>query len=86
MDQDQIFQCELYLGEQHESFSDVTMLTIPGAEGNLGILKGHMPFVAELQAGTITITTGSGKKLFQITDGVATIDDRGARIIAASAN
>eukprot|EP00474_Spongospora_subterranea_P008448 CRZ08906.1 hypothetical protein [Spongospora subterranea] len=41
---------------------EVHQVTIPGTEGEFGVLAGHVPIVAELQPGVVTVDYGKGDK------------------------
>jgi F-type H+-transporting ATPase subunit delta len=41
----------------------VNLLTVPGAGGYMGIAKNHMPIIAELKPGVITVDEGAGKSV-----------------------
>ena len=49
---------ELVSPEQLIKSQPVEMVVIPGAEGDLGILPGHSPLIAELRPGVIDIRDG----------------------------
>jgi len=36
------------------------MVTIPGAEGEMGVLAGHMPLISTLKPGTVDVKIASG--------------------------
>lgn len=37
---------------------DVTMVIVPGAEGDLGVMAGHLPVLTTLRAGTVEVRQG----------------------------
>ena len=54
--------------------TDVQMVTIPGTEGDFGVLIGHAPFISTLREGVITVDFQNGeKKEFPITSGIAEV-------------
>jgi len=38
---------------------DAEMVTIPGTEGDMGVMAGHMPLVSTLRPGVISVSGGS---------------------------
>ena len=49
--------------------TDTTEVTIPSYEGQMGILKNHIPLITFLRPGLITIKTNNGNKSFFVDDG-----------------
>lgn len=49
------FQFELVSPEKKIMSEPVTMAVIPGAEGDFGVLSGHMPLVATVRCGVVEI-------------------------------
>ncbi len=45
-----------------------TMVTAPGQDGEFGVLANHIPLIAGLQRGVLTITTPD-KRLYYVVDG-----------------
>lgn len=56
-------------------------LTVPGSEGEMTILTGHIPLASALKAGRITVRTASGEESFDITDGVLEVTQTGATVL-----
>ena len=54
------FKLEIVTPERIVLSEDVVSLTVPGAEGSLGILANHAPLVAELMIGEIVIRDEDG--------------------------
>lgn len=66
----------LYAGE-------VSMVTIPGAEGEFGVLPRHAPFTAILKSGEVKIYLNDAiSKVFMITGGFAEVVDNKCQIAA----
>ena len=42
--------------------ADAEMVTIPGTEGEFGVLAGHAPFISTIKPGIITIDLAGGEK------------------------
>lgn len=51
----------------------VTIVTLPGAEGYFGVLRDHAPLVALLGKGELTAETPRGVKTFAIRGGFAEV-------------
>lgn len=49
------FTAVLCTPDHHTVFDQVDMLTLPGSEGEIGILKDHAPLMLALKPGVITI-------------------------------
>jgi F-type H+-transporting ATPase subunit epsilon len=52
---------------------DVDEVTIPGSEGYLGILPGHLPLLTLLGTGVLSYRKGSQKVIFACSDGFAEV-------------
>lgn len=67
--------------------SDVDMVLIPSAEGDMGVLAGHAPVIAKLRAGTIAIFDKNNKvtrRLF-VSGGVAEVNATACTVLAEDA-
>jgi F-type H+-transporting ATPase subunit epsilon len=51
--------------------TEADMVTIPGSEGEMGVMSGHMPLLTTLKAGVITIAGGEGDAKFRVGGGFA---------------
>ena len=65
---------------------DVASVTIPGSEGDMGILAGHAPVLATLRPGVVTVTRDSGaaERIF-VRGGFADVTPEGLTILAEEA-
>jgi F-type H+-transporting ATPase subunit epsilon len=52
---------------------DVDMVQLPGAEGDMGVLPGHMPLITELAAGELRIIHKGETQILAIGEGFAEI-------------
>ena len=59
------------LGKIYEG--EVKEVTLPGADGEFGVLDGHAPLVSTLKAGVVDIKKDSGEELVAINWGYAEI-------------
>lgn len=53
------FKFELISPEEKLISEDVTMVTVPGEEGEFGVLAGHSPLLAAVQAGVVRVNKAS---------------------------
>jgi F-type H+-transporting ATPase subunit epsilon len=61
----------------------VDMVTIPGSEGDFGVLAGHAPVIASLRPGVITVNGGaSGDTRFFVSGGFAEVNALQATVLA----
>ncbi len=66
--------------------ADVASVTIPGTEGEMGILPGHAPVLSTLRPGVITVTreTGQPERIF-VRGGFAEVNAQGLTVLAETA-
>ncbi|MEM7197725.1 MAG: ATP synthase F1 subunit epsilon [Pseudomonadota bacterium] len=65
---------------------DVEMVVLPGIEGDMGILSGHMDLMSVLRAGTITIfSNGKPAKRYFVAGGFVEISKSQCRVLADDA-
>ena len=65
--------------------SEATEVTIPSYEGQMGILKDHIPLITFLRPGLITIKENSEEKFFFIEDGTVEISNNNLLILTSTA-
>lgn len=63
---------------------EVYMVTVPGSEGDFGVLEGHAPFMSTVKAGELAIyrSAGSEPERLTIEGGFAEVNERGLTILA----
>lgn len=65
---------------------DADIAVLPAADGELSILKNHIPLITKLGKGTITLKKGASFDehiaSFDVTEGVAQVSDDSVTIIA----
>jgi len=49
---------------------EVDFLVVPGKEGELGIMPGHIPFIAALKSGRVKIEQQNKQRIFEIDSGL----------------
>ena len=65
--------------------SEATEVTIPSYEGQMGILKDHIPLITFLRPGLIIIKDNSGEKKFFIEDGTVEFSNNSLLILTSTA-
>jgi len=65
--------------------SEATEVTIPSYEGQMGILKDHIPLITFLRPGLIIIRENNGEKKFFIEDGTVEFSDNNLLILTSTA-
>ncbi len=62
---------------------EVELATIPGTEGDFGVMTGHAPFISTLREGTITLALPGGEqRTVAVKGGIAEIvPERGTLLI-----
>jgi F-type H+-transporting ATPase subunit epsilon len=65
--------------------AEVEQVDVPGAEGDLGVLAGHAPFITPLRTGVLTIRDGGGAKRVFVKDGFAEVNQKGLTVLAETA-
>ncbi len=60
----------------------VEQVDLPGAEGDMGILAGHAPFVTTLRPGIVTIFRDGKREPFVVTSGFAEVGPSGLTVLA----
>ena len=65
--------------------SEATEVTIPSYEGQMGILKDHIPLITFLRPGLIIIKKNSGEKKFFVEDGTVEFSNNNLLILTSTA-
>lgn len=77
----QTFKVEI-LSPSKPIFSDkVNMVVLPGQGGQLGILKGHVPFLTTLKKGKIRVKIGEEERTFDIESGFVEVNEEGVTVL-----
>ncbi|MDA9624974.1 ATP synthase F1 subunit epsilon [Candidatus Pelagibacter bacterium] len=66
--------------------SEATEVTIPSYEGQMGILKDHIPLITFLRPGLVVINQNNVKTEFFVEDGTVEFVDNNLLILSSSAN
>ncbi|QHQ36212.1 ATP synthase F1 subunit epsilon [Algicella marina] len=65
--------------------AEVSMVQIPGMEGDMAVMGNHAPTVTTLRPGILTVTSGEGTQEYVVTGGFAEISPEGASVLAEQA-
>jgi F-type H+-transporting ATPase subunit epsilon len=76
------FQFNLVSPEKLLFTGEVTQVDVPGAEGDLGVLAGHAPFVTTLRPGILTMYREGGTLKVAVSGGFAEVSDTGLTVLA----
>jgi len=78
---------ELVTPEKLVRSEEVYMVTVPGSEGDFGVLQGHAPLMSTVRDGTLHIykTDKSEPEMLPIKGGFAEVNARGLTILAEQA-
>lgn len=66
---------------------EVYMVTVPGTEGEFGVLEGHAPFMSTVKTGALSIykSAGAAPETLHIEGGFAEVNERGLTVLAEQA-
>ena len=79
------FKVEIVNPEQSFlSKEDVTEIVVPAFEGEMGILKDHIPIISFLKPGLITIFSKSGEEKYYIEDGIVEFKNNSLSVLTSS--
>ena len=79
------FIVEIISPDQSILKSDAAEVTIPSYEGQMGILKDHIPLITFLRPGLIIIKQNSGEKKFFVEDGTVEFSNNNLLILTSTA-
>lgn len=65
--------------------ADVTLADFPGAEGDFGVLPGHMPLITHLQPGVISYDEGGTPRRVAVSSGVVEVTPERVIVLAKTA-
>ena len=65
---------------------DVYMVTVPGTEGEFGVLEGHAPVMSTIRDGALQVvrTEGAAPELIEVRGGFAEVGTNGLTVLAES--
>ena len=66
------------------SKDNISEVVVPAFEGELGILKDHIPIISFLKPGIIKVFSGSEEEKFFVEDGIVEFKDNSLSILTSS--
>jgi F-type H+-transporting ATPase subunit epsilon len=78
---------ELVTPERLIRSEDVYMVTVPGTEGDFGVLEGHAPLMSTIRDGDLLVqkTQGAAPETIAIRGGFAEVNANGLTVLAEHA-
>ena len=75
---------ELVTPERLVRSEEVYMVTVPGTEGDFGVLEGHAPLMSTIRDGAVLVYRGANDSPETVTvkGGFAEVNDKGLTILA----
>jgi F-type H+-transporting ATPase subunit epsilon len=75
---------ELVTPEKLVRSEEVYMVTVPGSEGDFGVLEGHAPFMSTVRDGDLAVyrTQGSAPETIRVEGGFAEVSSNGLTVLA----
>tara|TARA_A100001011_G_C14246521_1_gene815833 strand:+ start:285 stop:674 length:390 start_codon:yes stop_codon:yes gene_type:complete len=78
------FTVEIISPDQSVLKEETIEVTIPGFEGEMGVLKNHIPFITFLRPGMINIQNENKGKIFFIEEGTVEFSNNNLLILSSS--
>jgi F-type H+-transporting ATPase subunit epsilon len=78
-------RCEIVSQDRMVFEGDADMVTLPGSDGEMGILPHHSPLLTTLQFGFVKIRTKDKEEVFTVAGGVAEVQPDLVTILADAA-
>ncbi|PZO89612.1 MAG: ATP synthase F1 subunit epsilon [Sphingomonas sanxanigenens] len=78
---------ELVTPEKLVLSQEVYMVTVPGAEGDFGVLQGHAPFMSTVRDGELKVydSAGAQPRTIRVEGGFAEVGANGLTVLAERA-
>ena len=75
---------ELVTPEKLVRSEDVYMVTVPGSEGDFGVLQGHAPFMSTIRDGELKVYASDKAEpsVVRIEGGFAEVNEQGLTVLA----
>lgn len=61
------------------------MVTLPGADGDMGVMAGHMSLISTLRPGIVTVSGGEDEGRFYVSGGFAEVTAEKVTVLAQKA-
>lgn len=78
-------RCEIVSQDRSVFEGDADIVTIPGHDGEMGVLPNHAPLLSTLRPGVVKVKQGTQESLFTVTGGLAEIQPDIVTILADAA-
>ncbi|HRN51657.1 MAG TPA: ATP synthase F1 subunit epsilon [Anaerolineales bacterium] len=78
-------RCEIVSQDRSVFEGDADIVTIPGHDGEMGILPNHVPLLSTIRPGVVKVRQGTEEHLFTVTGGLAEIQPDIVTILADAA-
>lgn len=78
-------RCEIVSQDRMVFQGNADIVTLPGVDGEMGILPEHSPLLTVLQFGVITVRTGQDAQYFTVAGGVAEVQPDQVTVLADAA-
>src|SRR6185436_7686334 len=75
-------QLEVVTPERRVVAESVDAVTVPGLNGELGILAGHTPLISQLKTGVLTYTQGGTSHQLHVSGGFVEVKDDAVSVLA----
>lgn len=79
------FTFDLVSPEKQLASVEAQMVTLPGAEGDMGVMPGHMSVISTLRDGDVVVKAEGGETKFHVTGGFADISAEKLTVLATHA-
>jgi F-type H+-transporting ATPase subunit epsilon len=81
------FQFDLVSPEKKLFSAPVAMVTLPGSEGDFGVLAGHAPFISTMRMGVIDVYEQANvvSRRMLVTGGIVEVNPAGCTVLAQEA-
>lgn len=77
-----VMKFDLVSPERNMASGEASLVTLPGAEGDLGAMPGHAPFLTTLRPGVVGATMDGAVKQFVVYGGFAEVSPEGVSVLA----
>jgi F-type H+-transporting ATPase subunit epsilon len=77
--------CRVVTPEREVFQGTVESVSLPGAEGNFGVMRDHTPYMADLDIGEIKIVTADGTRYIACSGGFARVSENEVTVLAETA-
>ncbi len=79
------FTFDLVSPEKQLASVEAEMVTLPGVEGDMGVMAGHMSLISTLRDGEVIVKADGGETKYHVTGGFADISADKLTVLATKA-